>query len=167
MRLHCAPSLCAYIVHLHSMPTLCTYIVCLHCAPRYVCITTSKVFKNVTSVSFQVADSMLIRYLPMKSAEEEGLESAILGLAFEASDLHFVATVHPDKRELWVRCEATMPPIEGMTYPFTREVFLGSFARSFDRYQAASSEASSSGRHLEKCKSLFNLLLCGRGFPYD
>jgi hypothetical protein len=60
----------------------------------------------------------------MKSIEEEGLESATLGLSFEVVDLHFVSTIHPDKRELWVRCEATMPPIEGMTYPFTREVFL-------------------------------------------
>jgi hypothetical protein len=87
---------------------------------------------------FQVDDSYLIRYLATKSVEEEGLESSTLGLSFEVTDYHFAPTVHPGKREMWVRCEATMPPIEGMTFPFTREVFLGTFARSFDRYHATS-----------------------------
>ena len=85
----------------------------------------------------------------MKSVEEEGLESSTLGLSFEVTDFHFVATVHPDKKELWVRCEATMPPIEGMTYPFTREVFLGTYARSFDHYHASSKSRTNS----ETCKT--------------
>jgi hypothetical protein len=68
------------------------------------------------------------------------------------ADFHFAATVHPDKRELWVRCEATMPPIEGMTFPLTRELFLGTFARSFDRYLASSNANSSRRKFVEKCK---------------
>ena len=42
------------------------------------------------------------------------------------------------EKELWVKCEATMPPIEGKTYPFTREAYLGSTFQTFDHYQSKS-----------------------------
>ncbi len=48
-------------------------------------------------ISLQVEDSYLIRYLPTKSTEEEGLESATLGLSYEVTDFHFAPTVHPGK----------------------------------------------------------------------
>ena len=111
-----------------------------------------KQINNFQLFLFQLGDSYLIRYLPTKSIEEEGLESSTLGLSFEVTDYHFAPTVHPGKREMWVRCEATMPPIEGMTFPFTREVFLGTYARSFDSYHATSTSRAKS-RKSQTCKS--------------
>ncbi len=53
------------------------------------------IFKIERYFPFQVEDSYLIRYLPTKSTEEEGLESATLGLSYEVTDFHFAPTVHP------------------------------------------------------------------------
>lgn len=41
-----------------------------------------------------------------------------------------------NERELWALCKATMPPIEGTVFPYTREVFLGSFTQTFDHFQS-------------------------------
>ena len=46
------------------------------------------------------------------------------------------------QRELWVKCEASMPPLAGTVYPYTREVFLGSYVDSFNRFQSISSAAN-------------------------
>ncbi len=47
------------------------------------------------------------------------------------------------EKELWVLCEATMPPIEGQTFPFTRELYLGSMYQTFDHYQSSASSLPS------------------------
>ena len=54
------------------------------------------------------------------------------------------------ERELWVECEATMPPLGAnrTVYPYTRQLFLGSLAQSFNRFDSIS--ASSSGGRVRK-----------------
>ena len=54
------------------------------------------------------------------------------------------------ERELWVECEATMPPLGAnrTVYPYTRQLFLGSLAQSFNRFDSIS--ASSSGGRVTK-----------------
>ena len=47
-------------------------------------------------------------------------------------------------KELWVRCEATMPPIGGSVYPYIREVFLGSEVETFNSFQSISSSSTPS-----------------------
>lgn len=99
---------------------------------------------------FKVEDSYLIRYVPEKS--DEGLVSATLGLTFQIDESHYAprtrldsdgsSLVRSQEKELWVLCEATMPPIEGQTFPFTREVFLGSSSRTFDHFQSGASGTS-------------------------
>ena len=51
-----------------------------------------------------------------------------------------------EERELWVKCEATMPPLGAnkTVYPFTRNVFLGSLAQSFNRFDSILSSSSAS-----------------------
>ena len=53
-----------------------------------------------------------------------------------------VVVRHSGQRELWVKCEASMPPLEGTVYPYTREVFLGSYVDSFNRFESRSSSSS-------------------------
>jgi hypothetical protein len=94
---------------------------------------------------FQVEDSHLIRYVPDKS-RETGLVSATLGLAFEVEESNFAprsrlssdgsSMGRSNEKEMWALCEATMPPIEGTTFPFTREVYLGSSLQTFDQLQS-------------------------------
>lgn len=97
------------------------------------------------SFTFQVDFSYLVHYLPSKSEEEEYLFSSTLGLDFVVEDSHYEKSQgHSSKdRELWVKCEATMPPVEGMVFPYNREVFLGSYQQSVKRYDSISSSASS------------------------
>lgn len=94
----------------------------------------------------EVGDSDLIRYLPEKSIENPGLVSATLGLSFQIDESHFAprarlasdgsTLMRSQEKELWALCEATMPPIEGTTFPFTREVYLGSLSQTFDHFQS-------------------------------
>ena len=113
--------------------------------------------------NFQVPESYLIHYLPSKSLENEGLFHATLGLDFTVEELHYERSSYsrkrfvelPDgdqnkgviseERELWVKCEATMPPLGAnkTVYPFTRNVFLGSLAQSFNRFDSILSSSSS------------------------
>ena len=51
-------------------------------------------------------------------------------------------------KELWVRCEATMPPIGGSVYPYIREVFLGSKVESFNSFQSISSSSTPSNNRV-------------------
>ena len=88
----------------------------------------------------------MIRYLPEKSIENPGLVSATLGLSFQIDESHFAprarlasdgsTLMRSQEKELWALCEATMPPIEGTTFPFTREVYLGSLSQTFDHFQS-------------------------------
>ena len=101
---------------------------------------------NLFLLLFQVGDSDLIRYLPEKSIENPGLVSATLGLSFQIDESHFAprarlasdgsTLMRSQEKELWALCEATMPPIEGTTFPFTREVYLGSLSQTFDHFQS-------------------------------
>ena len=94
----------------------------------------------------QVEDFDLIRYVPEKSLESPGLVSATLGLSFQIDESHFAprarlasdgsTLMRSQEKELWALCEATMPPIEGTTFPFTREVYLGALSQTFDHFQS-------------------------------
>ena len=95
--------------------------------------------------------------------ENEGLFHATLGLDFTVEEVHYERSSYsrkrfvelPDgdqnkgviseERELWVKCEATMPPLGAnkTVYPFTRNVFLGSLAQSFNRFDSILSSSSS------------------------
>ena len=95
--------------------------------------------------------------------ENEGLFHATLGLDFMVEEHHYERSSYsrkrfvelPDgehsqasiseERELWVKCEATMPPLGAnkTVYPFTRNVFLGSLAQSFNRFDSILSSSSS------------------------
>ena len=105
-----------------------------------------------------------------EDVETRGLMSATLGLSFTVEPWHFqtqgqrtsistnpnslvienemgagseqVVVRHSGHRELWVKCEASMPPLEGTVYPYTREVFLGSYVDSFNRFESRSSSSS-------------------------
>ena len=126
----------------------------------------------------KVPESYLIHYLPSKSLENEGLFHATLGLDFTVEEMHYELSsynakrfvqnsdAHENKydseeRELWVKCEATMPPLGAnkTVYPFTRNVFLGSLAQSFNRFDSilssssSSSSSPSSSLSRVKCKS--------------
>ena len=125
----------------------------------------------------KVPESYLIHYLPSKSLENEGLFHATLGLDFTVEEMHYEqhslynakrfveqnddAHEHDsEERELWVKCEATMPPLGAnkTVYPFTRNVFLGSLAQSFNRFDSILSSSSSSSSPSTplsrvKCKS--------------
>ena len=113
--------------------------------------------------SFQVPESYLVHYLPSKSLENEGLFHATLGLDFTVEEIHYQhypftpkldfknindGKISSEKknRELWVKCEATMPPLGAnkTVYPYTRNVFLGSLAQSFNRFDSILSSSSSS-----------------------
>ena len=84
--------------------------------------------------------------MPEKSLESPGLVSATLGLSFQIDESHFAPRARLDsdgstlmrsqEKELWALCEATMPPIEGTVFPFTREVYLGSLSQTFDHFQS-------------------------------
>ena len=92
--------------------------------------------------------------------ENEGLFHATLGLDFTVEEMHYEHSSYSAKlfvennyksdlsqeRELWVKCEATMPPLGAnkTVYPFTRNVFLGSLAQSFNRFDSILSSSSSS-----------------------
>ena len=112
---------------------------------------------------FQVPESYLVHYLPSKSLENEGLFHATLGLDFTVEEIHYQhypftpkldfknindGKISSEKknRELWVKCEATMPPLGAnkTVYPYTRNVFLGSLAQSFNRFDSILSSSSSS-----------------------
>ena len=102
-------------------------------------------------------DSYLIRYVPKESISEEGsssgLVSATLGLDFRIDESHFAprtrlasdgsSLVQSQHKELWALCEATMPPIEGTTFPFTREIYLGSLVQTYEPFQSASEAITS------------------------
>lgn len=100
----------------------------------------------------EVEDSYLVRYVPSPSGQ--GLVSATLGLDFRIDESHFAprtrlasdgsSLVQSSKKELWALCEATMPPIEGTTFPFTREIYLGSLLQTYEPFQSASKAAVSS-----------------------
>ena len=84
--------------------------------------------------------------MPEKSLESPGLVSATLGLSFQIDESHFAprarlgtdgsTLMRSQEKELWALCEATMPPIEGTVFPFTREVYLGSLSQTFDHFQS-------------------------------
>ena len=103
-------------------------------------------YADIFSNMFQVEDSDLIRYVPEKSLESPGLVSATLGLSFQIDESHFAprarlgtdgsTLMRSQEKELWALCEATMPPIEGTVFPFTREVYLGSLSQTFDHFQS-------------------------------
>ena len=96
--------------------------------------------------------------------ENEGLFHATLGLDFTVEEMHYERSSYHRKRfveppgdnrnqaaisgerELWVKCEATMPPLGAnkTVYPFTRNVFLGSLAQSFNRFDSILSSSSAS-----------------------
>ena len=96
--------------------------------------------------------------------ENEGLFHATLGLDFTVEEHHYERSSYSRKRfvelpdgehspaaisedrELWVKCEATMPPLGAnkTVYPFTRNVFLGSLAQSFNRFDSILSSSSAS-----------------------
>ena len=117
---------------------------------------------------FQVPESYLIHYLPSKSLENKGLFHATLGLDFMVEEHHYERSSYSRKRfvelpegdhnqaaiseerELWVKCEATMPPLGAnkTVYPFTRNVFLGSLAQSFNRFDSILSSSSASSASL-------------------
>ena len=117
----------------------------------------------------QVPESYLIHYLPSKSLENEGLFHATLGLDFTVEEMHYEHSSYSikrfkngetsvsEERELWVKCEATMPPLGAnkTVYPFTRNVFLGSLAQSFNRFDSisASSSGGSSSRVRKRTRS--------------
>ena len=116
----------------------------------------------------------MIHYLPSTSLENEGLFHATLGLDFTVEEIHYQHSSYSAKhfiensyedddddndnekkferrgvsedRELWVKCVATMPPLGAnkTVYPYTRNVFLGSLAQSFNRFDSILSSSSSS-----------------------
>ena len=88
--------------------------------------------------------------------------SATLGLDFRIDASHFAprtrlasdgsSRVQGQHKELWAMCEATMPPIEGTTFPFTREIYLGSLLKSYEPFQSAASEGVASPPKKPKSK---------------
>ena len=94
--------------------------------------------------------------------ESPGLVSATLGLDFRIDASHFAprtrlasdgsSRVQGQHKELWAMCEATMPPIEGTTFPFTREIYLGSLLKSYEPFQSAASEGVASPPKKPKSK---------------
>ena len=72
--------------------------------------------------------------------------SATLGLDFTIDESYFAprtklasdgsSLVQSAQKELWALCEATMPPIKGTTFPFTREIYLGSLSQTFQHFQS-------------------------------
>ena len=96
----------------------------------------------------------MVYYLPQESMNREdieipGLLSATLGLDFVVEPYHFQPVSKSKggsgdvkKRELWVKCEATMPPIDGSVFPYVREVFLGAYESAFNRYESISASKS-------------------------
>lgn len=99
----------------------------------------------------QVEDSYLVRYVVEPSTESPGLVSSTLGLDFEIDESHYAprtrlasdgsSLVQSRHKELWALCEATMPPIEGSTFPFTREIYLGSLLQTYEPFQSSVSRA--------------------------
>ena len=93
--------------------------------------------------------------MPSKSSENQGLFHATLGLDFTVEEMHYEHSMYSSKsskegdaiseRELWVECEATMPPLGAnrTVYPYTRQLFLGSLAQSFNRFDSILSSSSS------------------------
>eukprot|EP00093_Oithona_nana_P014108 14108.XXX_159006_152440_1 [CDS] Oithona nana genome sequencing. len=94
----------------------------------------------------EVDDSYLIQYVPELSRRSPGLVSATLGLDFTIDESHYAprtklasdgsSLVQSSQKELWALCEATMPPIKGTTFPFTREIYLGSLSQTFQHFQS-------------------------------
>ena len=84
--------------------------------------------------------------MPELSRRSPGLVSATLGLDFTIDESHYAprtklasdgsSLVQSSQKELWALCEATMPPIKGTTFPFTREIYLGSLSQTFQHFQS-------------------------------
>ena len=124
------------------------------------------------TVSFpQVDDSYLIQYVPELSRRSPGLVSATLGLDFTIDESHYAprtklasdgsSLVQSAQKELWALCEATMPPIKGTTFPFTREIYLGSLSQTFQHFQSDAHRGPQSKSSLELViKIVLTLIFC-------
>ena len=119
----------------------------------------------------QVDDSYLIQYVPELSRRSPGLVSATLGLDFTIDESHYAprtklasdgsSLVQSAQKELWALCEATMPPIKGTTFPFTREIYLGSLSQTFQHFQSDAHRGPQSKSSLELViKIVLTLIFC-------
>ena len=137
--------------------------ICIRCRARSrfgdymnsLAFTTLKIHNFLS----QVDDSYLIQYVPELSRRSPGLVSATLGLDFTIDESHYAprtklasdgsSLVQSAQKELWALCEATMPPIKGTTFPFTREIYLGSLSQTFQHFQSDAHRRPQSKSSLE------------------
>ena len=149
--------------------------ICIRCRARSrfgdymnsLAFTTLKIHNFLS----QVDDSYLIQYVPELSRRSPGLVSATLGLDFTIDESHYAprtklasdgsSLVQSAQKELWALCEATMPPIKGTTFPFTREIYLGSLSQTFQHFQSDAHRGPQSKSSLELViKIVLTLIFC-------